>query len=89
MELIGGDLTLDLSQSNSSSTEMWMLLLIRMVTRVAELPIYGEADRAQKTDDDTTAKEVDSYARQDQLRQTLVQYVMADFSSRCGDALSY
>jgi len=69
----------------NSPTEMWVLLLVRMVTRVAEpLPPDDEG-----MDEDGTAKEGDGdvvhdfYARQDQLRQTLCDYIMSDFPARC------
>ena len=57
----------------SSAAEMWMLLLVRMVTRVAEPPqeLGGAAmDDANGED----ALEMDYYVRQDQLRQKLWLY---------------
>ncbi|KAG6857467.1 hypothetical protein H0H87_003534 [Tephrocybe sp. NHM501043] len=58
-----------------SPTEIWMLLIVRMITRVAEPP--PEDDDAM---DDSP--EHDFYTRQDQLRQTLCNYIMSDFPSR-------
>ena len=65
----------------SSAAEMWMLLLVRMITRVAEPPkdLGGAAmDDANGED----ALEMDYYVRQDQLRQKLCDYIMADFPAR-------
>lgn len=63
----------------NSASEMWMLLLVRMVTRVAEPPwndeIMDDSNKGQ-------VLEQDFLSRQDQLRQTLCDYVMADFPSR-------
>lgn len=69
----------------ASPTEMWMLLIVRMVTRVA-IPPADEADTdkdamEEQTEDD--ALELDFYARQDKLRQTLCDYIMSDFPARC------
>lgn len=67
-----------------SSIDMWMLLIIRMITRVvAPLPNEEDTDETAKTDDeDDTALESDSYARQDRLRQTLCDYIMSNFPGR-------
>ena len=63
----------------NSTSEMWMLLLVRMITRVAEPPWHDES-----TDDSNQGQvvEQDFFSRQDQLRQTLCDYIMADFPSR-------
>jgi symplekin len=69
----------------ASATEMWMLLIVRMVTRVA-IPrpdkdeIDEEATKEQSEDD---ALESDFFVRQDKLRQTLCDYIMSDFPARC------
>jgi symplekin len=63
----------------SSPTDMWMLLIVRMVTRVAHLD--GDQQPASEDEGDAETK-VDFYSRQDNLRQTLCDYVMADFPSR-------
>lgn len=63
----------------SSGNEMWMLLIVRMITRVAD----PEPSSSQNEDE---AKEEDKivgfYSRQDKLRQTLCDYIMVDFPSR-------
>ena len=64
----------------NSASEMWMLLLVRMITRVAEPPSDMSGD--ETTEDNKEVVENDFYARQDQLRQTLCDYIMADFPSR-------
>ena len=63
----------------NSALEMWMLLLVRMITRVAEPPWNDES-----MDDSNQGQvvEQDFFSRQDQLRQTLCGYIMADFPSR-------
>ncbi|KAI0704285.1 Symplekin tight junction protein C terminal-domain-containing protein [Cytidiella melzeri] len=65
----------------TSPSDMWMLMLVRLITRVvdpapAPAPLEGEAkDQAV-----VVASEI--YQHQDRLRQTLCDYIMADFSSR-------
>lgn len=69
--------------------DMWMLLLVRMITRVVD-PEDGKgkakADGAVKkvTDADAEMDEemVELYERQDRLRKVLCDYIMADFSGR-------
>jgi symplekin len=62
------------------ASELWMLLIVRMITRLAEPPLDFDGDDAMKDD----SKDVvhDFYSRQDQLRQSLCDYIMADFPSR-------
>jgi symplekin len=62
----------------NSASEMWMLLLVRMITRVAVPPWNDEF----MDDSDQGQVEQDFFSRQDQLRQTLCNYIMADFPSR-------
>jgi len=73
------------ASGGASATEMWMLLIVRMVTRVATPPVDEEdTDKdamEEQTGDD--ALELDFYARQDKLRQTLSDYIMSDFPTRC------
>lgn len=63
----------------TSPIDMWMLLIVRMVTRVAHLD--GDPSSASEDGGDGETK-VDFYSRQDNLRQTLCDYIMADFPSR-------
>jgi len=65
-----------------AATEMWMLLIVRMVTRVAEAPSIsvGGDDTMENLAQSGTVD--DFYARQDQLRQVLCDYIMADFPAR-------
>jgi symplekin len=66
-----------LQAGGTSPNEVWMLLLVRMITRVAQPPVD------QDTGEDTKDKIVhDFYMRQDQLRQKLCDYIMSDFPSR-------
>jgi len=73
-----------LQAGGNSGSELWMLLIVRMITRVAEPPPDFNGDEAMEE-----AKVVlhDYYARQDQLRQTLCDYIMTDFPSRFVDRL--
>lgn len=55
-----------------SPTELWMLLLVRMVTRVVDVPpIYPEEALVN-----------DFHDRQDRLRRKLCDYIMTDFPAR-------
>ena len=70
----------------ASSADLWMLLMVRLVTRLAEPPLdeaAAEAER-EKSDDQKGKALVDLnfYGRQDRMRQTLCTYVMDDFHSR-------
>jgi symplekin len=87
-DLISGEMTLESSQSNNNTVEMWMLLLVRMVTRVAEPPSLETIIADDVKNDDTASQELELYVRQDKLRQTLLDYVMSDFSSRCETSVS-
>ncbi|KAK2463684.1 hypothetical protein APHAL10511_004435 [Amanita phalloides] len=81
LELRGGEIVpADSTQAGgSSAVELWMLLLVRSITRVTKPPL--ELDRMEESDEEN--KQVtDYYARQDQLRQTLCDYIMSDFPSR-------
>ncbi|KAJ7890667.1 Symplekin tight junction protein C terminal-domain-containing protein [Mycena olivaceomarginata] len=59
-----------------SPSEMWMLLLVRLVTRVVDPP----SDSPEEGDDSVVLN--DFYDRQDRLRQTLCDYIMSDFPAR-------
>ncbi|TFK51746.1 hypothetical protein OE88DRAFT_1679157 [Heliocybe sulcata] len=64
--------------SKMAATDLWMLLIIRMVTRVVEPPKEGdEAESAGDSKDD-----VQLFARQERLRQRLCDYIMESFSTR-------
>ena len=68
--------------------DMWMLLLVRMITRVVD-PEDGKGKA--KAEGAITGPDVDVemdegmvelYERQDRLRKVLCDYIMADFSGR-------
>ncbi|KIJ65684.1 hypothetical protein HYDPIDRAFT_131045 [Hydnomerulius pinastri MD-312] len=66
--------------SGGSPNELWMVLIVRMITRVAE-----PAADASKNGEDSKQEDdkiVDFYSRQDKLRQTLCDHIMADFPAR-------
>ncbi|KAJ6518677.1 Symplekin tight junction protein C terminal-domain-containing protein [Mycena sanguinolenta] len=66
----------DSSQAGGHSpAEMWMLLLVRLVTRVVDPPPSPD-----ESDDNVVVNEF--YDRQDRLRQTLCDYIMSDFPAR-------
>jgi symplekin len=72
--------------------DMWMLLLVRMITRVVDPEEDGKGkakaevavNRITGLDADAEMDEemVRLYERQDQLRRVLCDYIMADFSGR-------
>jgi symplekin len=72
--------------------DMWMLLLVRMITRVVdpEEDVKGKAkaddavNRITGLDGDSEMDEqmFQLYERQDRLRRVLCDYIMADFSGR-------
>ncbi|KAL1725321.1 Symplekin tight junction protein C terminal-domain-containing protein [Schizophyllum commune] len=83
--LVGGSAGLE-------GPELWMLLLVRMVTRVAAPPVGeaggGEGDAANG--EIVTAADVEKfYERQDALRKTLRDYIVADFSGRLSLATTW
>jgi symplekin len=75
----------------SGGQDMWMLLLVRMITRVVDpedgkgkAKADGVVQRVTGPDADVEMDEgmVDLYERQDRLRKVLCDYIMADFSGR-------
>ncbi|KDQ61760.1 hypothetical protein JAAARDRAFT_204204 [Jaapia argillacea MUCL 33604] len=76
--------------TKSSAPEMWMLLLVRMVTRLA-LPNSDSdsEDAASKDDAEDASQELDLFSRQDRLRRRLCDYIMADFSGRIRLAITW
>lgn len=59
-----------------SSADLWMLLIVRLVTRFAvPAELEGEEENG-----DTSAIEL--YGHQDRLRQTLCEYIISDFPGR-------
>lgn len=73
-------------------SEMWMLLLVRMATRVS--PSVTEVVDVADGPDGLTNEEqklveneskVFNVKRSDELRETLCNYVLDDFPSRCVD----
>lgn len=82
LNALGEDIPPDSIQAGgNSASEMWMLLLVRMITRVADPPpdLDGE-DSVGETNSEVVVHNF--YLRQDQLRQTLCKYIMDDFPSR-------
>ena len=76
----GEDLQTHALSAGAFSDDMWMLLIVRMITRVAE-PV---ADMTQNRDESGAEEEqfTDISSRQDKLRQVLCDYIMTDFPSR-------
>lgn len=93
LELASGDTEDGGAGSQSASVNMWMMLLVRMVTRgptSSESSLKSGAEIKSDEDIDEGAVDVKGKGRADQvdvrtsfrLRQTLCQYVLADFPSR-------
>lgn len=71
--------------SARGATDMTMLLLVRMITRVAKPPVEVDEDGDEKMKEKESENEdaIDAYyERQDQMRQALCEYIMSDFPSR-------
>ena len=71
----------------ASGADLWMLLMVRLVTRLVEPPLLDEATVEAENEkmDESEGKvlvDVNFYGRQDRMRQTLCTYVMEDFHSR-------
>ncbi|PPQ75883.1 hypothetical protein CVT24_000738 [Panaeolus cyanescens] len=64
-----------LQAGGNSAAEMWMLLLVRMITRVSEPP-------TETKEESMAIVNSNFYSRQDHLRQVLSDYIMQDFTSR-------
>ncbi|KAH9983897.1 Symplekin tight junction protein C terminal-domain-containing protein [Russula compacta] len=69
--------------------DMWMLLLVRMITRVVDPEdgkdkLQGAVNKITGSDADVEMNDetLELYERQDRLRRTLCDYIMADFSGR-------
>ncbi|KAL1745870.1 Symplekin tight junction protein C terminal-domain-containing protein [Schizophyllum fasciatum] len=75
----------------AGAPELWTLLLVRMVTRVAAPPGVGaKASGEGQTGTLVTAEEAEKfYERQDGLRKTLRDYIVADFSGRLSLATTW
>jgi len=85
-----GDLAIGL---HDGGRDLWMLLLVRMITRVvdpedgkgkgrAEGEGEGEGNKSLDADVEMDEETVELYERQDRLRKVLCDYIMADFSGR-------
>lgn len=70
----------DMSQDGGGalSADLWMLLIIRLVTRFSVPQLDGEDDAMENGD----SSAIELYGHQDRLRQTLCEYIIADFPGR-------
>ncbi|TFY73084.1 hypothetical protein EWM64_g10928, partial [Hericium alpestre] len=68
--------------AGSGPQEMWMLLIVRMVTRVVDPEDSGSEEESDKSKEEEEERGLALYERQDRLRRTLCDYIMADFSGR-------
>jgi symplekin len=84
LKAFGETIPADSSQAGGhSASELWMLLIVRMVTRAAKPPKEDvDVKDEMKSGDDTAAVVDEWYSRQDQLRQTICDYIMTDFPAR-------
>ena len=74
---------------HNGGRDMWMLLLVRMITRVVDTEdgrgkarAEGEGNKGSDADVDMDEEMLELYSRQDRLRKVLCDYIMADFSRR-------
>ncbi|KAJ8461969.1 hypothetical protein ONZ51_g11199 [Trametes cubensis] len=70
---------------HTSPANMWMLLLVRMVTHVSDPAEDGDAGEEQEDpngEEGAISRKSDIYDRQDRLRHALRDYIMADFPGR-------
>ena len=83
-ELRAGGFLSQPSHGRGSSAELWMLLVIRMVTRASEPARRESGDNEKKEEKkgESVDAEMDFYVRQDKLRQVLCNYIMSAFPSR-------
>ena len=76
----------DPDETGTSPADMWMLMLIRMITRVAKPPPELEGstqeDEAEMNEEEEGRSVKEWHKRQDQQRQTLCEYIMGDFPGR-------
>ena len=85
-ELVSHEALLDAVDAMTLRTtpaDMWMLLLVRMVTRVVD-PTAGvrPTEEDMKSEENAVIDRSEIYERQDRLRHALCEYIMADFSGR-------
>ena len=76
---------LEFSASTSgghAAVDMWMLLIVRMVTRVAVPPGSETPNEEAESSNAGESRLTAFYSRQDALRQTLCEYILADFPAR-------
>ncbi|KAH9160770.1 Symplekin tight junction protein C terminal-domain-containing protein [Lactarius sanguifluus] len=83
-----GDLAIG---QHDGGRDLWMLLLVRMITRVVDPEDSrgkskaggeGEGNKSVDADVDMDEEMVELYERQDRLRKVLCDYIMVDFSGR-------
>ncbi|KAJ3536396.1 hypothetical protein NM688_g6844 [Phlebia brevispora] len=72
--------------SRTTPGDMWMFLLVRLVTRTAD-PTFFDEDA--KMDTEQTEVSSDIYSYQDRLRQVLCDYIIQEFSSRVRLAITW
>ncbi|KIM53908.1 hypothetical protein SCLCIDRAFT_1222437 [Scleroderma citrinum Foug A] len=69
------------ASSSHTAGDMWMLLIVRMVTRVA-MPPGSETPNEEAESSDAESRLTAFYSCQDALRQTLCEYILANFPAR-------
>lgn len=74
---------------SSSPKELWMLLLVRMATRTSTSPIEetGENSIMPSKADVDGSMNVFCASRSQRIRETICDYIITDFPSRCGATL--
>ncbi|KAI5992588.1 Symplekin tight junction protein C terminal-domain-containing protein [Pisolithus orientalis] len=76
--------------SSQTANDMWMLLIVRMITRAVILPGASESPKDDAESSDAADAQLTALcSRQDALRQTLCEYIMSDFPSRLRLAITW
>lgn len=67
----------------ASSRDLWMLLLVRMITRADPEEEHAEKGGDGETEDERPeSMEVDTTSRRERIRQTLFEYIVSNFPAR-------
>ena len=66
----------------ASSQDLWMLLLVRMITRADPDEIESGKGKESSEDEKSETMEVDTPSGADRIRQTLFDYILTDFRTR-------
>jgi symplekin len=84
-DLEASDLSFDtIDLPGMTPADLWMVMLVRLITRVVDpVPVTAPPPAENDSKEQSVILPSEIYSHQDRLRQTLCDYIMADFSSRC------